>query len=206
MSDRIKSTRETDMGAVVIVDSMMMRPDALRQNPECPCPPEILEKQVLLTVRHEGFDNRLHEGQIIIDGRLEHDLRSFFELATMLEFPIDKVAPAVQFNWGDDVLMDQNISSGFNYRTIAGTNEVSLHGKGMAFDINPRLNPYYRFENGQELVSPEGAIYDTTVPGTLTANHPLVLHLKSLGWEWGGDWLPESGRVDYQHFQKNLGE
>jgi hypothetical protein len=204
--DKIKSTRETDMGAVVIIDSMMMRPDVLRQNPDKPCPPEILDKQVLLTVRYESFDARLHEGQIVIDGRLEHDVRSFFELATMLEFPIEKVAPTVQFGWDDDALMAQNISSGFNFRTIAGTDEVSLHGKGMAFDVNPRLNPYYRYENGQEIISPQGAVYDTNVPGTLTVDHPLVLHLKSLGWEWGGDWTRESGRIDYQHFQKNLGE
>jgi hypothetical protein len=100
--------------------------------------------------------------------------------------------------------MAQNISSGFNYRTIAGTTEVSLHGKGMAFDVNPRINPYIRYENGVQIIAPHSASYNPKAPGTLHATHPLVVHMKSLGWEWGGDWLPQSGRVDYQHFQKEI--
>lgn len=202
--DKIKSTRETDMGAVIVIDSMLEPAEVLIQNPERPCPPEILEKQALLTVRYVSFDERYHDGQIVVDARLVHDVRSFFELATMLEFPIEKVAPAVQFGWSDDAMMDQNITSGFNYRTIAGTEQISLHGKGMAFDVNTRLNPYYRYENGQEIIAPQGAQYDTGMPGTMYPEHPLVQHMKSLGWEWGGDWTRESGKVDYQHFQKNL--
>jgi D-alanyl-D-alanine carboxypeptidase len=200
----IKSTRETDRGAVIIVDSMMMRPDALRQNPNARCPQDILDLQVISDVSYIGFDGRSHKGQIVVDKRLMHDIQLFFEHAQKIEFPIEKVVPAVQFAWDDTELMDKNISSGFNFRPIAGTSEISLHGKGMAFDINPRNNPYIRYSNGVEIVSPAGAVHDLHAPGTLYADHPLVLFMKSQGWEWGGDWLPESGRVDYQHFQKNL--
>jgi hypothetical protein len=201
---RIKPTKETEQGVVVVVDSMMMRPDVLRQNPNNPCPSETLEVQLLSDVRYISFDGRLHQGQIVVDHRLMHEVQLFFELARKLEFPIEKVAPAVQFGWNDDEIMARNVSSGFNYRTIVGTNTVSLHGKGMAFDINPRINPYIRYENGSQIVSPQGAVYDTQTPGTLTARHQLVMFMKELGWEWGGNWSPESGRVDYQHFQKNL--
>lgn len=200
----IKPTHETDLSAVVIVDSMMMRPDVLKQNPSRPCPQEIIDAQLLADVRYVGFDGRLHQGQLVLDRRLMHDAQLFFELAKKLSFPIEKVVPAVHYKWDDDVLMATNISSGFNYRTIAGTNEVSLHGKGMAFDINPRINPYIRYENGVEIVAPQGATYDPQAPGALHAQHPLVQLMKELGWEWGGDWSAESGRVDYQHFQKNL--
>ena len=32
----------------------------------------------------------------------------------------------------------------------------------------------------------------------------LVVLMKNLGWQWGGDWMPESGRIDYQHFEKTV--
>ena len=51
--------------------------------------------------------------------------------------------------------------------------------------------------------APENGVYDPSAKGTLTSDHPLVLLMKELGWEWGGDWTPETGREDYQHFQKN---
>jgi hypothetical protein len=53
-----------------------------------------------------------------------------------------------------------------------------------------------------EIVSPQGAVWSPAVAGTLYANHQLVLFMKERGWGWGGDWRPESGRVDYQHFEK----
>ena len=100
-------------------------------------------------------------------------------------------------------MMTDNNSSGFNYRTIAGSGKMSPHSLGMAFDINTRLNPYIRYpKNGSPIARPIGAIRDVKVPGTLYANHPLVEFMVSLCWEWGGGWSPVTGRTDYQHFQK----
>ncbi|HEX8182976.1 MAG TPA: M15 family metallopeptidase [Candidatus Saccharimonadales bacterium] len=52
------------------------------------------------------------------------------------------------------------------------------------------------------LVSPPDAVWNPEKPGTLSETYQLVKFLKNRGWEWGGDWLPKSGRTDYQHFQK----
>ena len=46
------------------------------------------------------------------------------------------------YNAVDHTSMVNNNSSAFCYRTIAGTNKVSNHGKGMAIDINPFYNPH----------------------------------------------------------------
>ncbi len=103
----------------------------------------------------------------------------------------------------DSKLMVANTTSGFNYRMIAGTNKVSKHGEGRAFDVNPRLKPYIRYApDGTPLViEPPGACWIPDIPGTLHVEHPLVMFMKSRGWAWGGDWTATSGRTDYQHFK-----
>ena len=95
-------------------------------------------------MRYVGFDGRLHQGQLVLDRRLMHDAQLFFELAKS-SFPNRKGGSTVHYKWDDDVLMATNISSGFNYRTIAGKRRGSLHGK-YGVDINPRINPYIRYE------------------------------------------------------------
>ncbi|HET7060405.1 MAG TPA: M15 family metallopeptidase [Candidatus Saccharimonadales bacterium] len=190
----------------IITDSNMSFELALADNPADPCPPEILGSLSLLEVRYKGFDKQTHAGQIVVAAVVESEVRQFFRQAQALEFPIEHVVPAAdpRFRWDDEKIMAANVSSGFNYRPIAGTDKLSRHSQGLAFDINPRQNPYIRYENGEEITQPPDAAWDKYVPGTLNANHPLVRMMESLGWEWGGNWAPESGRVDYQHFEKPL--
>jgi len=175
-------------------------------NPELTCPPEILKSQVALPVTYFGFDHQANRGTIEVHFAVADDVKAFFELANNIQFPIEKVVPASDpaYKWDDDKLMVSNVSSGFNYRLVAGTNQVSLHGRGLAFDINPQQNPYIRYKNGEVVVAPAGATWDNTKPGTLFSNHPLVVFMLERGWEWGGDWTEQSGRIDYQHFQKPL--
>lgn len=176
----------------------------VQANPENPALPEILAKQVALEVLHLGFDGKVHAGVIEVHKDAAEDIRMFFEQALAIGFPIEKVVPAgdPEYGWDDDKLMADNATSGFNYRTIAGTDRPSPHGTGWAFDVNDRLNPYIRYQESGQTVSPSGAVWDPSVPGTLYAEHPLVRLMEERGWEWGGNWTPESGRVDYQHFQK----
>ena len=107
---------------------------------------------------------------------------------------------------GDDYrLMAENISSGFNYRQIAGTDKLSLHAYGLAFDINPVQNPYIHKLDNKIVVDPPGAKYDPAESGALANDHRLVQFLTKRGWVWGGSWtLEKTGRVDYQHFEKPL--
>lgn len=173
-------------------------------NPEANCPAELLAHQKSLQVIYIGFDDQEHSGIIEIHQDIMDDVLAFFEVAYRLRFPVDKVLPASdpKFAWDDNKLMAANASSAFNYRLIAGTDKISLHGLGRAFDINPRQNPYIRYKGGETTVLPDGAAWDPNHPGTLHAEHELVRFMENLGWEWGGHWAPESGRTDYQHFQK----
>jgi hypothetical protein len=174
-------------------------------NPKTNCPPEVLRQQIALNIEFFGFDERIHSGTIEVNKSVAQDVADFFVLALRLKFPMQEVTPASKppYKWDDSKLMAANVTSGFNYRTVAGTNKISLHGQGLAFDVNPVQNPFVRYgSDGNATVEPSGATWDSKSPGTLYDGHELVEFLLMRGWQWGGHWQPNSGRIDYQHFQK----
>jgi peptidoglycan LD-endopeptidase CwlK len=192
----------------IIVDSGMSCADALAQNPQNLAPVEILESLVLIQVSYYGFDSKMHSGQIVVHKNVATEVILFFEKAAELKFPIAKVVPISDshYLWDDEVSCCDNNTSAYNYRLIAGTNKISKHARGLAFDVNPVQNIFVRYDknlNETYRLPPNGA-YEPLVPGTLTQEHELVILMKNLGWTWGGDWKPEEGRVDYQHFEKSL--
>ena len=105
----------------------------------------------------------------------------------------------------DDIKsMQDNNSSAFNYRVIAGTTKLSKHAMGLAVDINPLYNPFVlEREDGSLFISPEERrpYVDRTqiFPYKINANDICVTEFFKRGFEWGGDW---TSRKDYQHFEK----
>jgi len=177
----------------------MTREEAILSNLPNNCPDSIFENQMVLNVAYFGFDSKLHQGQVVIHKALASDISQIFDLALKIQFPFERVIPISQadFLWNDDLSMSANNTSAFNYRVKAGKTELSMHARGWAIDINPRVNPYIH----SSIVEPAGAIYDPAKPGTLTMKHPIVQKFKKLGWIWGGDW---ESLKDYQHFEKSL--
>lgn len=181
--------------------------EPVQNNPARPAPAEVLARIVPVAVEYVGFDGRQHTGVMEVNRAAVRDVRGFFTRALHLQFPIEMVVRVsdVPYRWNDDALMAANASSGFNYRFVAGTRRISNHGLGLAMDINPRLNPYIHARQGKHMVVPEGAEWRPGVPGTLSAEHPLVQYMEKLGWTWGGRWdVAEHGATDYQHFEKPL--
>lgn len=177
----------------------------VRNNPKRAAPAAILAQIETIEVAYWSFEAQKMLGLIEVNRAVAADVRSFFKLALDLKFPINSVIRAsdASYDWDDGLMMVANATSGFNYRPIVDTAEISNHGYGRAFDVNTRLNPYIRFKDGAQIVAPAGAEWDPSVPGTLYASHPLVTHMEALGWSWGGSWLPaEQGAIDYQHFEK----
>lgn len=188
-----------------IIDSNMSLEEALAGLSEN-APAEVLDKQQLIDVYYYSFDGKIHKGQIVVDERLSADVQKVFEVILETKFPVQSIIPIVNFDWDDETSMQANNTSGFNYRYIAGSNTLSNHARGWAIDINPKLNPFIKGFNN-EVVQPEGATYDTTLPGTITSEDIIVTTFKDLGWEWGGDWTTNSVGIpvkDYQHFEKIL--
>lgn len=189
-----------------IIDSALSPEEALGKNPLSPAPEDILKEQTVLQVTYVGFDALFHQGQIVVHKDIARDVEDFFRQALKLQFPIYSVIPIAdpRFAFDDEISCNQNNSSGYNYRTIMGSDKLSNHARGLAFDVNPTQNIYVRFdETGKETYRlPATGQYDVKAPGTLFKTHPLVQLMEERGWFWGGDWGPANGLVDYQHFEK----
>ena len=160
-----------------------------------PAPPEILATQTLLSVPFADFAGESQIGQLVVHRELADEVVELFRLLLIERFPIARMVPVVAFGWSDDLSMEANNCSAFNYRVKVGKSELSAHATGRALDINPRQNPYMR----GELVLPEGAVYDTKASGTLMGDSTAVRFLESHGGVWGGRWTTLK---DFHHFEK----
>lgn len=205
----------------VVVDSDMKLYEAFR-GLAADCPAEIVAQQDMIRVFYFGTDGKLHHGNVVIHQALVNDVRQAFNVLLREHVPIGSVIPVADARferdgyWDDYASMAENNSSGFNYRRIITADGVgkrlSLHGLGMALDVNPTYNPCYgspvvhntdayskEAAAGYRAVVPENGKYDLSHPSTLHERHPLVLTLESLGWTWGGRW---GDPKDLHHFQK----
>lgn len=179
----------------------------VHQNPENSAPHHILDQQFSLAVRHYGFDGEIHEGTIVIHEEVVDDVKDFFRLALEIKFPIERIIPICdkRYAWDDELSMADNNTSGFNYRTIMGTDRLSNHATGRAFDVNPKQNPYIKYNASGQVIAcyPSDSTYNLMEKGTLASDHFLVKFMRDeRGWKWGGDWSVAGGRIDYQHFEK----
>ncbi len=179
----------------IIFDSKMTFKEAIAGTK---APDSVTKNLILLDVQYYSFDNKLHQGQIVIHKDLKSDVEYIFNLIKEEKFPIDKVIPIVKYGWSDNASMEDNNTSAFNYRAVAGTTRVSKHSYGIAIDFNPFQNPAV-YNDGS--ISPKGSNYDKSAKGTITSATFITLELKKKGWIWGGDW---NSLKDYQHFEKNL--
>jgi hypothetical protein len=183
-----------------IVDSRMTEKEAF-EGLDPKCPEEIRKRQKVIKLKYYSSDNQIHQGQLVIDDELKNDIKKVFALALKQRIPIYSVIPISDKRfrkdgrWDDELSMEANNTSAFNYREVTGGGRLSNHAYGRAIDINPFLNPYIK----EGLVLPDGAKYDPSIAGTVTSDHPLVRAFLQLGWAWGGDWTSPK---DYQHFEK----
>lgn len=168
-----------------------------RPDPRCPAWPAL----ALLRMNHWGFDGALHDGELVVAAAVAGDVVSAFERIFAARFPIERMVRIDVYGGDDNASMDANNTSGFNFRTIAGLDALSLHSFGTAIDINPAQNPYI---GRGGVMPPAAAAYldrDDVRPGMLVRPGPVIEAFESIGWEWGGDWNP---RKDYHHFAIQL--
>ncbi|HMJ08359.1 MAG TPA: M15 family metallopeptidase [Pyrinomonadaceae bacterium] len=183
-----------------IVDSRMTEREAF-DGLDPACPKEIRDRQRLVTLKYYSFDNKVHQGQLVLDKDLVADIKIVFAAALAEKFPIQSVIPISDprfrknGRWDDDLSMIANNTSSFNYRLKTGGTTLSNHATGRAVDINTVQNPYIK---GKILLPPNGK-YDPAAVGTFTPDNPIVKKFLQLGWTWGGTW---ASPTDYQHFEK----
>lgn len=151
-------------------------------------------------VRYWGYDDHEHVGEMIVNRELAQDVLEIFMELDKQKFPIEQMKLISEFNNNDDLSMDANNSSAFNYREVTGQPGIfSQHSYGRAIDINPRVNPYVK----KSLVLPknsEGYINrDVPAKGKINRQSLPYRLFTERGWDWGGNWFDLQ---DYQHFEK----
>jgi peptidoglycan L-alanyl-D-glutamate endopeptidase CwlK len=156
-------------------------------------PEEMIDNLALVDVEYRGFDGNVHGGQIVVHRDLEESIRRIFHrIVSETEFPLTCVTPVSRFGWSDSASIKSNNASGFNWRLVSESVEVSDHAFGSAVDLNPLINPWVR----------PGAAnreYDADTIGTLSQFSEVVQIFKDEGWKWGGDWRSSK---DWQHFYR----
>ena len=152
---------------------------------------------------HRDLDGNAVVGEMVVNQLIATDILEIMEQLFLASYPIEKARLIDYYDADDETSMRDNNSSGFNWRFIKGTTTLSNHSTGLAVDINPLYNPYYKSTKRREIIQPQtGQPYlDRTAdfPFKITEEDLCHALFVAHGFTWGGSW--ESPK-DYQHFEK----
>ena len=140
---------------------------------------------------------------MIVNASITEDILEIMSELYRNNYPIERMVLIDEYGADDEKSMEDNNTSAFNYRPIAGSSKLSRHSLGLAVDVNPRYNPYVKTDaGGQEIVSPANAadyIDRSQEFGSKIDETDLCCQLfKEHGFTWGGSW---NSVKDYQHFE-----
>ena len=155
-----------------------------------------------LHVLHRDLDGEVHEGEMICNYHIAEDVLQILRELYEAEYPIERIRLVDEYGADDELSMEDNNSSCFNFRFISHTSRVSKHGLGLAVDINTLYNPYVKEVDGTLVIEPStGEPYtdrEGSFPYKITGDDLCCRLFREHGFEWGGDW---TNRKDYQHFE-----
>ncbi len=156
-----------------------------------------------LKMLYYGFDGNTYIGEMIVNKKIESKVLEIFQTLYENEYPIEQMVLIDTYDADDTLSMEQNNTSAFNYRTIAGSSKLSNHSYGMAIDLNPKYNPYVKTaSDGSIVCQPEsGRKYaDRTkeFAGKIDETDLAYRLFTEAGFTWGGSW---NSVKDYQHFE-----
>ena len=156
-----------------------------------------------IRVLHWDYDKKIHSGELVCNKKIADKLVSIFRQLFEQRYPIERMVLPEEYDADDEKQMRANNTSCFCYRPIAGSSKLSKHSLGLAIDINPLYNPYYKvLKDGTRFVQPATAkIYcnrKATFPYKIDHKDLCYRLFKANGFQWGGDWRSSK---DYQHFE-----
>ena len=166
---------------------------------DCTLPREDLR---YLHVLHVDLNGETQEGEMIVNYHIAEDVLDILRQLYEAGYPIEKIRLVDEYDADDELSMEDNNSSAFNFRFISHTTRVSKHGLGLAVDINTLYNPYTKIVDGVRIVEPiTGEPYldrEADFPCKIDHDDLCYRLFTEHGFEWGGDW---EDRKDYQHFE-----
>lgn len=152
-------------------------------------------------VKYVDFKGNTQNGDIICNKAIAQDLVEIFYELYINSYPIESILLVDEFNADDELSMEANNSSCFNFRTIAGQSTLSNHAKGLAIDINPFYNPYVTSRGITPIGSEYYANRNNDFPYKITTDDLCYRLFIEHGFTWGGAW---KNSKDYQHFEKKI--
>ena len=157
-----------------------------------------------LRLSHFDANGQEHIGELVCNRLIADDLKEIFRELYRHKYPIERMRLIDDYDADDERSMQDNNTSCFNYRPIAGSNKLSKHSRGLAIDINPLYNPCVRQrKDGTTIVQPAtGKAY-----ANRKTRQTYMIDSKDLcyrlfvrhGFKWGGAWR---SLKDYQHFER----
>ncbi len=157
-----------------------------------------------VSVRYYNFKGKVKSGTLIVNRKIALKTAKIFYQLYRIRYPIQRIQPVDVYDADDRRSMEANNTSAFNYRRVEGSRKLSMHGRGLAIDLNPRINPCIR--NGR-VDPPNGKAYSKrSVKKCKGKYKKYMIHrndrvykiFKKYGFKWGGDW---KSLKDYQHFE-----
>ena len=157
-----------------------------------------------LQILHCDAEGNSIVGEMVCAASISNDLLEIFKALYVAAYPIEKMRLIDYYHGDDEASMRDNNSSCFNQRSITAGGKASKHSYGLAVDINPKYNPYYKKKGvSKVIVRPEGSSdylnREEAFPYKIVRGDLCYRLFKQHGFQWGGSWL--SGK-DYQHFEK----
>ncbi len=180
-------------------------PDVLHRSTwreECPVGVDDLS---YLVVSFYGFDGEPHLGELIVNAEFGEQMVDVFRVIYEQRFPLEQMRVITFPELDAPPTGDWNDTTSFVCRpVVAQDSGWSMHAYGLAIDLNPFHNPYWR----GEVVVPELAMAYTDRanlrPGMLVPEDPgaiaIIDAFAGMGWEWGGNWQTLK---DWMHFSEN---
>ena len=172
-----------------ITDEIFSRMEGKSFSKDCTLPREDLR---YLHVLHKTLDGSTREGELVVNVHIAEDVLDILRQLYEAKYPIENIRLVDEYNADDELSMEDNNSSAFNFRFISHTTRVSKHGLGLAVDINPLYNPYTKIVDGERIIEPVTAepYLDREADFQYKIDHEdLCFRLfTEHGFEWGGDW------------------
>jgi hypothetical protein len=170
----------------------------------CPVPFSGLR---LLTVSYWGFDDRTHDGELIVKASVAPSVVRVFERLYAMRFPIHHMALDDEYGPRGVQPADGDVTYSMSCRQAVpspctggtATGSWSMHAYGEAVDINPVENPYVGCGMTRDKTALSYLDRSRVRRGMVT---PAVQRaFESVGWGWGGAW--SGSTKDYMHFSAN---
>ena len=151
---------------------------------------------------HRDIDGNIKVGELVMCTEVADKVCEIFHELYRQSYPIESMLLVDDFGASDEDSILHNNTSGFNYRTVDNTAELSNHAFGRAIDINPYYNVYY-IPSINYIFPPEGMAYtnrEADFPYKLTEGDLCYTLFVNAGFSWGGYF---TYNIDYQHFYYN---